>query len=185
MAFQWYSSQSTDKTEQYHYTVVKKFKHFEIRQYEPALFSTITMAEQPYRTAASNGFRVLAGYIFGGNQNGEKIAMTSPVSMQMSDSMRMSFMVPRGYSKDDLPKPNDDRIQFEEQPARIVAAIQFGGWADDEKITHYKDKLLQYMQEEGLTAIGPYNFLGYNPPYEVINRRNEIIIEVDYPKGAS
>ena len=50
---------------------------------------------------------MLAGYIFGGNDKEEKIAMTSPVAMSLKDSTTMLFLVPKKYTRDNLPVPND------------------------------------------------------------------------------
>ena len=55
---------------------------------------------------------MLAGYIFGGNETNQKIAMTSPVSMSMNDSTEMKFMIPSNYELEDLPKPNNENIKF-------------------------------------------------------------------------
>ena len=62
-----------------------------------------------------DGFRVLAGYIFGGNA-GEKIAMTAPFSRAWRAS-RMAFMMPAQYALEDLPEPQDQRVAFRQEPA--------------------------------------------------------------------
>lgn len=76
----------------------------------------------------------MAGYIFGGNEKKEKIAMTSPVSISLDDSMTMMFMVPKKFNEESLPQPNQSQIKFREEPAKTVAAISFGGWTNDKKI---------------------------------------------------
>ena len=100
-----YTSKSSGDIEQYRYKVVQKLDEVEIRAYESAVFSSVKMSKATYEETASGGFRILAGYIFGGNETGEKIAMTSPVVMEMGDSMKMSFMVPSDKDMDGLPKP--------------------------------------------------------------------------------
>ena len=80
--------------ETYPYTIVKKYDKFEIRNYESRLFTSVTLPTNRYENASSNGFSILAGYIFGNNKTNEKIAMTSPVAMSLEDSMTMMFMVP-------------------------------------------------------------------------------------------
>jgi hypothetical protein len=60
-------SGSMSKIEKYKYTVLKEFDHFEVRQYEAAMFSSVKMNAKTYEETSSSGFRVLAGYIFGGN----------------------------------------------------------------------------------------------------------------------
>jgi effector-binding domain-containing protein len=88
------------------------------------------------------------------------------------------FMVPRDLDKNNLPKPNASDIQFTEMPAKTVAAIRFGGWANSEKIEKYKNKLISALKKEGVVHTNTFYFLGYNPPYETINRRNEVIVEL-------
>ena len=59
------------------------------------------------------GFRSLAGYIFGGNEGGKKIAMTAPVHMEMgADSSRMRFVMPSDLTMDSLPEPNDANVKL-------------------------------------------------------------------------
>ena len=165
--------------ETYHYSVVKKYKSFEIRNYEATLFTSVQMNGNKYKQSSSKGFSILAGYIFGGNQKNEKIAMTSPVSMSLDDSTTMMFMVPKKFNKETLPKPNEPKIEFREEPAKTVAAITFGGWVNDEKIAEYKQKLIAALNVEGIKHNNRFYFLGYNPPFEVFNRKNEIIVELE------
>jgi len=120
----------------------------------------------------------LAGYIFGGNETNEKIAMTSPVAMSLDDSMTMMFMVPKD-SENKLPKPNDHQIQFKEEPAKKVAAITFGGWANQEKIDQYKTQLIEALKAQNIAFTDQFYFLGYNAPYETSNRRNEVIVVLE------
>ena len=120
--------------ETYPYTVNKKYDTFEIRDYEASLFTSVQLSGNAYKDESSKGFSILAGYIFGGNEKNEKIAMTSPVAMSLQDSMTMMFMVPKKFNKETLPQPNQSQIEFREEPAKTVAAISFSGWANDEKI---------------------------------------------------
>lgn len=164
--------------EMYSYSVEKKYSNFEIRVYEPTLFSSVKLSEDKYKNASSKGFSILAGYIFGGNDKAENIAMTSPVSMSLEDSMTMMFMVPKKYNKENLPTPNQSQIEFVEMPEKRMAAIQFGGWANDERIEKYKQKLIALLEENDLNYTNKYYFFGYNAPFEVVNRRNEIVVEL-------
>lgn len=165
--------------ETYPYVVNKKYKAFEIRSYEATLFTSVQLSDNKYKEASSKGFSILAGYIFGGNKKKEKIAMTSPVAMSLEDSMTMMFMVPKKFKKETLPQPDQSQIKFREEPAKTVAAISFGGWANDEKIEKYKQQLKSALDAEGITYTNRFYFLGYNPPFEVFNRKNEIIVELE------
>lgn len=169
---------STSNTEEHAYSVIKDFEAFEIRKYEPALFSYVVMQSDGYKNVSSKGFRSLAGYIFGGNEGNQQIAMTSPVTMTMADSVTMKFKIPEGMTLENMPAPKNPDIRFAAEPEKIVAAIKFDGWASDERIAAYTEKLRNLLDENGIEHTGNFSYLGYNPPYEVINRRNEIVVDV-------
>lgn len=164
--------------ETYPYVVNKKYDRFEIRSYDATLFTSVKLSTKDYNDASSKGFSILAGYIFGGNDRNEKIAMTSPVAISLEDSMTVMFMVPKKMKKEALPQPNQKQIEFREEPAKTVAAITFGGWANYKKIETYKEKLKAALDAEGIAYTNRFYFLGYNPPFEVFNRKNEVIVEL-------
>lgn len=164
--------------ESYSYTVVKTYNEFEIRLYEAALFTSVNIPSSNYNDASSQGFSILAGYIFGKNDRKEKISMTSPVAMTLDDTITMMFMVPKKFNKASLPKPDESSIRFIDEPAKQVAVLQFGGWANNQKINKYKEKLKSALTKAGVSHTDKFYFLGYNPPYDLINRRNEIMVEI-------
>ena len=178
IVIQVYALKSQNDIEMYPYTVKKKYDGFEIRSYDATLFTSVKLSTNEYKNASSTGFRILAGYIFGGNDRNENIAMTSPVAMSLEDSMTMMFMVPKKYKKETLPQPNQSQIQFTEEPAKVVAAITFGGWANDKNIEEHKQKLIAALEKEGIQYTNKFYLLGYNPPFELVNRRNEVIVEL-------
>lgn len=120
----------------------------------------------------------MAGYIFGGNEKNQKIAMTSPVAMSLEDSMTMMFLVPKQFTKEDLPAPIGKDIEFTEMPEKTLAAITFGGWADSDKIEKYKKQLTEALDAQGIAYTENFYFLGYNPPFEMVGRKNEVIVEL-------
>jgi hypothetical protein len=62
--------------------------------------------------------------------------------MSLEDSMTVMFMVPKNLIKKRFKaKRIADRIST--RTSKTVAAITFGGWADDTKIEKYKEKLKQ------------------------------------------
>lgn len=165
--------------ETYPYKVEKEFENFEIRNYEASLFTTVKVNTSEYEEGSSTGFRSLGGYIFGGNEKKEKIAMTSPVTMSLGEKeMEVMFMVPKDYNKNSLPNPNDKDIKFKEMPSMRVAAITFGGWANDEKIEKYKKELISKLEKENIPYTDKFFFMGYNPPYDMIGRKNEVIVQL-------
>jgi hypothetical protein len=178
IAVQIFALKSQKNIETYSYVVNKEYDQFEVRRYESTLFSSVKLSGTTYKEASSEGFSVLAGYIFGNNERSEKIAMTSPVAMTLEDSMTMLFMVPKEFNIETLPEPNQSQIKFQNEPAKTVAALQFKGWANDNKIEKYKQKLIAALDKEGISHTNKFYFLGYNAPYEVFNRKNEVIVEL-------
>ena len=173
-----YAVSSRSGIENYPYTVVKKYDQFEVRAYEACLFTSVKLPTSDYKQASSRGFSILAGYLFGGNDKKEKIAMTSPVTMSLEDSMTMMFMVPKKYKKEDLPNPNQSGIEIIEEPAKKVAAVTFGGWANSKKIEKYKNELISALNAQGIAYTDRFFFLGYNPPFDLFGRTNEVIVEL-------
>ena len=179
--FQLFMLRLTNKTEEQKYTVVHKDKDFEIRFYPSATLATINSNAKTYRELSGPGFRKLAGYIFGGNKSETKISMTSPVHMDINDTVStMSFVMPAAYHAENLPKPSDPNILIKRTADEYVAAIRFGGFASDNDLNYYSEKLQNLLNEKGINAYGHYRYLGYNPPFQFIGRRNEIIIAVDW-----
>ena len=169
------------KTENQKYRLVFKEAEFEIRFYPSATFAKIYSSGTDYKSVASSGFRKLAGYIFGGNDQGKSIAMTAPVRMEMTPKgSSMSFVMPEKYKESDLPKPKDASVQIVKSSPQYVAVISFGGYADDEKIKENRDILLKLIQKKGIKVIGDYTFLGYNAPYQFWARKNEVVIPIEW-----
>jgi hypothetical protein len=161
--------------------VVKVEDGFEIRFYPQATFATIYSSGTNYKQVASGGFRKLAGYIFGGNEQNKSISMTAPVRMEMSEKgSSMSFVMPEKYDESSLPKPKDASVQIKKSQEMYAAVITFGGYANDEKIQNYTNKLIAMLSQKGIKVIGGYNFLGYNAPFQFLSRKNEISIPVEW-----
>jgi hypothetical protein len=171
---------SQKNIETYPFKLIKTYDEFEIRNYEASLFTSVKVPTNEYEKGSSQGFSILAKYIFGGNETNEKIAMTSPVTMSLEDSMTVMFMVPKKFNKENLPEPNNKtQIKFREEPAKKVAAITFGGWANDDKIKDYRKKLMNALDANNIEYTNRFYFFGYNPPYEILNRKNEVIVELE------
>ncbi|MGV9013078.1 MAG: SOUL family heme-binding protein [Flavobacteriales bacterium] len=164
--------------ETYPYTVDGTYDGFEVRTYAKANFIYVTMDAKTYAEGSSKGFRTLAGYIFGGNDRQQKIAMTSPVVMNMDSDVTMKFLVPAEYSMDQLPKPDNAEVCFATEKERTMAAITFGGFANDETIKQHKDELFRLLDAAGIRHTGQWSFLGYDPPFKLVGRKNEVVVEV-------
>ena len=169
---------TTSAIEEPTYSLVTSWESpdIEIRDYDSRILATTRMTE-----GQNSGFRVLAGYIFGGNENEQEIAMTAPVQRTMpgEQEAEMAFVVPRAYSLEELPTPDDSRIEFREEPAYRAAVIRFSGWVNDKKAERYWQTLIAFLEEQGIQPVGDPTLNQYNPPWTPpFMRRNEIIVAV-------
>ena len=172
------TSKKTADTGTIPYKTLDTFDEFEIRLYDQTTVATTTFEGRGYSRNASEGFRRIASYIFGGNDESKQIAMTSPVQMSMGENESMSFYMPPQMTMDDLPNPTNPYVTVHTQPARIVAVMPFGGWASDKVIKNKYNRLCFLLNEHGIDFIEGVDYFGYNPPYQVINRLNEVVIEL-------
>ena len=162
------------------YKVIKTLGDVEIREYPQMILAQTKLGGKRYESNGNNGFGVVANYIFGGNQQKKKIAMTAPVIMNMSDTdASMSFVMPSQYQISDLPTPNSTAVSLVSQDSMKLAVLRFGGFSSDEKIAKYAQLLTQVLQENNIRTKGSLLYMGYNAPWDVINRRNEVAFQID------
>ncbi|MCE2846392.1 MAG: heme-binding protein [Sphingobacteriales bacterium] len=168
-------------TEQQPYRVLDKADGYEIRLYPPAMFASVTKSGQ-MMDIGSDGFRELAGYIFGGNSSGEKIAMTAPVvfspAKENEASTEMRFVMPAGYTAEALPAPRSKQVQLWESDTVFMAVRRFGGFASNKDIEREADELRACLRKAGIAFEDKVVFMAYNPPYQLAGRRNEVAFVV-------
>ena len=161
------------------YKVVKTYDSFEIRQYDSMILAQTVIQETSIKKSRNTGFRKVAGYIFGGNRNNQQIAMTAPVIMEVGDNTKMSFVMPSQYKMEDLPQPNSSEVKLIKAAPKKFAVLTFSGFASDEKINRKKELLREALKKEQISVKGDFSYLGYNAPWDLFGRRNEIAIEVE------
>ena len=176
------------------YVVVEEIGLVEIRRYEAYLVARVAV-DGDLEGAGNKGFRILAGYIFGGNSGGNRLAMTTPVTQEAvrderismtspvaqqegHDGHLVSFMMPSGRALDSLPAPKDERIGFAEVPARQLAAVRYSGrWSRSSYQRHLRE-LESTLLEHDLVATGEPIWARYDPPFKSpFLRRNEVLTE--------
>ena len=172
---------SNGKTERRPYTTIKSEHGFEIRYYPAAIIATVESEGGSYMGNSNNNFRRLAGYIFGGNMTEQKIAMTAPVYIcRDANSSRMSFVMPANYTREQLPMPKDSSVKLQQSEDGYFAAIKFGGYAVERIIMKKENQLKAMLAGAGIASLGEYNYLGYNAPWDLINRENEIVVKIAF-----
>ncbi|MGJ4994409.1 SOUL family heme-binding protein [Bradyrhizobium sp. HKCCYLR20261] len=167
------------------YDVVKRDGDVEIRAYAPMIIAQAEV-QGARRPAIEEGFRIIAGYIFGANQAKAKIAMTAPVQQQAatapaegvgSDRWSVSFVMPSNWSLDTLPPPADARIKLTPLPAQRMIALTFSGSYSDGILADKTRELRDYAQRQGIIVSGAPLLAFYNPPWTLpMLRRNEIML---------
>jgi hypothetical protein len=162
------------------YKVIKTLGDVEIREYPQMILAQTKLGGKRYESNGNNGFGVVANYIFGGNQQQQKIAMTAPVIMNMSDTeASMSFVMPSQYQLAELPTPNSTAVSLVSQDSMKLAVLRFGGFSSDEKIAKHAQLLTQVLKENNIQTKGSLLYMGYNAPWDLINRRNEVAFQID------
>ncbi len=184
-------------TEEPHYSVVKTESGLEIRAYGPRLAAETEVGGSAI-AARSEGFRRIAGFIFGGNHGEVKIAMTAPVTTAPTQSpqtiamtapvtqaatangWRVRFFMPAKYTMESLPKPNDDRVKIIQIPAETYAVYRYSGSISPESTEAAHAELQRRLAGTSYVAQGAIVDWFYDPPWTLPPlRRNEAAVVVE------
>ncbi len=150
------------------YRITRKEGDIEIRDY-PALVTAEVSVDGDRDAAVREGFRLLAGYIFGGNDGGRQIAMTAPVMQQAQSGTRIAmtapvlqtkvgqswtvgFVMPASWTIDTLPKPNNAKVQLRGVAPTRFAALRFSGLAREPDIAQHTARLNTFISMHDLKA---------------------------------
>jgi hypothetical protein len=182
-------------TEEPAFTVSLAQGDCEVRDY-PAMVAAQVSVSGDRKAAASEGFRLLAGYIFGGNTAKQKIAMTAPViqAAEVGQKIAMTapvlqsggngkwvirFIMPRGSTLETMPRPNNPKVHLQEVAPARMAAIRFSGLARQDNIAAKTAALSGFVKAQHLEAIGSPSLAQYDPPWKLwFLRRNEVMIPI-------
>lgn len=162
------------------FEVVQRIGAVEVRDYAPHVVAEVRV-EGGKNRAASKGFRTLAGYIFGGNATGEKIAMTVPVTQvpEGKGAWAVRFMMPRSAVAQGLPAAKDGAIEMYELQGGREAVLAFSGWATDAVIARATRQLRAALVAEGFSASGEVRVYYYDDPMTLPwKRRNEVALSL-------
>lgn len=184
-------------TEEPKHRVLEARDGFEVRLYEPTVVAE-TIVGGDFGPGGNEGFRRIAGYIFGGNDGGRKVAMTAPVAQsrrvgardgtkiamtapvaqaKSGEGWTVAFVMPSEQTMRTLPKPDDPRLTLREVPARRVAAVTFSGTWGVDRFDTVARELLAKLDGAGLVAAGPPVYARYDPPWTPwFLRKNEVLV---------
>jgi hypothetical protein len=175
------------------YDVSLRDGEFEVRDY-PALVAAQVQVDGDQDKAGNSGFRLLAGYIFGGNErrqniamtapvvqsrgSGEQIPMTAPVTQSLNGGLwTVRFIMPRGSTLESLPTPKDSRVTLVALAPSRLAVLRFSGLAFEHDVAERTDELRSFMAKHQLRPHGAASLARYDPPWTLwFLRRNEVMI---------
>jgi len=159
----------------------------EERLYEAAKWASTEVLDLDYRSAVREGFMKLFSYISGENDAGVKIDMTAPVSNRVipgqgptcESNFTISFYVPSQH-QDSPPTPTNPDVFLTDFPERRIYVRSFGGRASQEDWIDNAAKLGRDLTNAGLNYDSSYFYTaGYNGPYTIFNRHNEVWFMAD------
>lgn len=150
------------------YDLVQKYEEAELRYYPPVM-----------KIQSNGDFGSLFRYISGGNETGVKIAMTTPVQMgNTSGDQVMQFVLPSDYTTENTPLAKDNKVQVLESESGHYIAIQYGGYTRSSREKTAAQQLQAIAQEYNLKLTGKPILMVYNSPFQVFNRKNEVLYKV-------
>lgn len=159
------------------------------RCYEESVWARTESTGKKDSSASKGMFKKLFNYIQGDNDKGVKIAMTAPVLTHVRDAdkkentinVQMNFFVPPSKVKD-IPQPSASDVSIATQPPMCVYVITYGGWqmGVSKKLWQMKQRLVEGLTKKGLEdtydADAGMFFAGYDAPYKLWNRHNEVMV---------
>jgi len=164
------------------YTEKGKSGEIEFRHYPELVLATVDTADD------NAGFNLLFAYISGSNTPREKIPMTAPVITSqkipmtapvVSDEQSMSFVMPAGSTRENIPDPLDSRVQIVTVPERDLAVIRFSGYAPTEDVDAATARLRAGLEKEGIVTTDRPFLMRYDSPWTPgFLRRNEVAMEI-------
>ena len=176
------------------FTVLAAPNGLEIRSYGPRIAAETAVAADEEQ-ARYDGFRRLAGYIFGANRAKSKIDMTVPVAQQKGETIAMTapvgqargeggqwvirFFMPADATMETLPTPDDPAVVLREVPGETMAVLRFTGFWGADSIAARQADLLQRLETTAWKPTGAPLAWFYDPPWTIpFLRRNEVAVPV-------
>ena len=110
----------------------------------------------------------------------ESIAMTAPVMANIEgESHTIAFGMPKSYTLETLPTPDDPRVKIETVNEKKMAAIRFSWIRTDSRVQSKKQELLDALKKDNVLVIGEPQYAGYNAPWTPPwMMRSEVLVEV-------
>jgi hypothetical protein len=107
--------------------------------------------------------------------------MTTPVYMkEKNNGSMMEFVLPANFNESNTSKPLSKEVELYMDNGGTYASISYGGYSNSVKRKKYTSRLSDKILKMNLDKIGDFVYLSYDSPYKFYNRKNEVIVEVNY-----
>jgi hypothetical protein len=135
-------------------------------------------------TPSSKMFKTLYKYLIGLNEDNKEIEMTRPVINKMIPQRRtrkydeeMCFWLGLDYDRREAPRPSDRKVNIKELDEMTFYVRQFGGFSLSHEDIAKEYNQLKFDLRGKLYDDTIFYSVGYNSPFTMENRRNEIWIQ--------
>ncbi|MFK7768432.1 MAG: heme-binding protein [Mariniblastus sp.] len=180
LVFMGWKLTSRNAYESAEYTVIEADGSIELREYPDLMMATTKMSDGVRGNDGS--FGRLFQYISGGNEEKQKVAMTTPVFIEPETEEskgQMGFVLPKKVAEGNAPLPANQQVELTERAGGKFAVIRFAGRADQNSRVDQESKLANWIAKRGLESAGDPELASYDPPWTPGPlRRNEILIRI-------
>ncbi|XP_039549443.1 heme-binding protein 2 [Pimephales promelas] len=169
-----------------------KGEDYEVRTYHTTNWVSTAVTGMEQDPALSTGFRRLFKYIQGNNDKKSKVEMTAPVSCLIDpgpgptceSTFTISFFIPEEHQADP-PKPTDADVFIENRKECTMFVRTYGGFTNSESSREELLKLIESLKRDGMKfKEAPFYRAGYDSPFKLTNRRNEVWLIKDEEEKA-
>ena len=104
-----------------------------------------------------------------------------PVTQSTNDGEMSMRFLPKQYSKQNAPEPNDERVKIIDLPEEYLAVISYSGFASDSNFVDHHEELKAALEKDRMVIKGPPIKATYNSPFTPpFLRRNEAMYLLEW-----
>lgn len=175
-----------------HYTIAETLEELELRRYETGKWASTIVAGISYDVSVVTGFKRLFNYISGENEEKAKVNMTAPVRVKLipgdgpfcTSNFTVSFFVPFEHQSNP-PEPTNSDVFIEEVAAAEYWVSSYGGFDIGPMIAKRAADIVDRLEKADKPhSVAEYYTAGYDPPFRLTKRHNEIWIPSSSPPVA-
>jgi len=173
------------------FELLSKSENIEIREYKTSRWVSTNMKNGNQDDLTKTGFMRLYNYITGKNDQKLKINMSAPVLFKINAALpfsqkdefyTMSFFLGLKFQNEEnspAPLPFEKGVYLNTLESKKYAVICYSGYSNQRKQEENLRILGSYLIKNQIKFINShYFFAGYDAPFKLINRHNEVWVEL-------